>query len=219
MTARMKNIKLIIPPKHLMTQTNWGDPVMYHYYPGPNIIYRKRLQNTLRLMQPYRFDNLIEIGYGSGIFLPTLSKMAQKITALDIHKETAAVQRLLDWYQVQNVALVSDDIMKMPFADQSFDGCVIVSTLEDIEDSARAVSEIKRILKPGAHLFVSFPVENIMTNSFFRLIGENPHEIHPSDHKYILDFLGKNFTIERVLKLPSFLPVDFALYVSVHCRN
>ena len=215
----MKLVKLIMPPKKVMTQTNWGDPVMYHYYPGPHVIYRKRLKNTLKLMQPYRFEHLLEIGYGSGIFLPTLSKFAKKVTALDIHKETMAVQRMLDWYQVNNVELVSDDIMHMPFPDQSFDGCVIVSTLEDIKDSARAVSEIKRVLKPGAHLFVSFPVENIATSAFFRLAGEDPHEIHPSDHRYILDFLSKNFTIEKVLKLPNFLPVDWSLYVSVHCRN
>jgi len=215
----MKPIKLIIPPKWLMTQTNWGDPVMYHYYPGPNIIYRKRLKNTLKLLEPYRFEHLLEIGYGSGIFLPTLSKMAKKVTALDIHKETAAVRRMLDWYQVDNVDLVSDDIMKMPFPDKAFDGCVIVSTLEDIKDSERAVGEIKRVLKPGANLVVSFPVENIATNAFFRLVGEDPHEIHPSDHKYILDFLSKNFTVERVLKLPNFLPIGLSLYVSVHCRN
>lgn len=215
----MKLVKLIIPPKKIMTQTNWGDPVMYHYYPGPNIIYRKRLKNTFKLMRPYRFQHLLEIGYGSGIFLPTLSKMADKVTALDIHKEAAAVRRMLDWYQVSNVKLMSGDIMKMPFPDQTFDGCVVVSTLEDIQDSARAVSEIKRVLKPGAHLFVSFPVENIATNAFFRLIGENPHEIHPSDHRYILNFLSKNFQIEQILKLPNFIPLDLSLYVSVHCRN
>lgn len=192
---------------------------MYHYYLGTGMVYRKRLENTLQLMQPYRFDHLLEIGYGSGIFLPTLSKMAQKVTALDIHKETAAVRRMLDWYQVNNVELVSDDIMKMPFPDQTFDGCVIVSTLEDIKDSARAMGEVKRVLKAGAHLFVSFPVENAITNGFFRLVGEDPHEIHPSDHRYILDFLSKNFTVEHVLKMPSFMPLDLSLYVSVLCRN
>ncbi|TSC71984.1 MAG: type 11 methyltransferase, partial [Parcubacteria group bacterium Gr01-1014_70] len=164
-------------------------------------------------------NHLLEIGYGSGIFLPTLSKLADKVTALDIHKEVVTVRRMLDWYQVNNVELVSDDIMKMPFADKTFDGCVIVSTLEDIHDSARAVAEIKRVLKPGAHLFVSFPVENMATNAFFRLVGEDPHEIHPSDHRYILDFLSKNFTIENMLKIPNFMPIDLSLYVSVHCRN
>lgn len=215
----MKKIKLIIPPKKIVTQTNWGDPVMYHYYPITGTVYRRRLRNTLKLMQPHRFKRLLEIGYGSGIFLPTLSKMAQEVTALDIHKETAAVKRMLDWYQVSNVNLVSADVMHMPFPDHTFDGCVIVSTLEDIPESGRAVSEIQRVVTRGGHIFVSFPVKNIITDAFFKLVGEDPDDIHPSDHRYILDFLKKNFEVRRVLLYPRFAPFNFALYASVHCVN
>lgn len=215
----MKKIKLIIPPKNLMVQSNWGDPVFYHYYPYSRTVYRKRLKNTLELLQPLRFENLIEIGYGSGIFLPTISKLAKKVTALDIHKELDPVRRLLDWYQISNVDLISGDIMKMPFEDSAFDGCVIVSTLEDIHNSERAVSEIKRIIKPGGNIIISFPVKNIITDLFFKLVGEDPEEIHPSDHRYILKFLEKNFNVKQVLKMPRFAPLDLSLYVSVHCVN
>ncbi|MEK7649528.1 MAG: class I SAM-dependent methyltransferase [Patescibacteria group bacterium] len=215
----MKKPKLIIPPKRLMTQTNWGDPVMYHYYPVASIVYRQRLKNTYKLLEPYQFENLIEIGYGSGILLPTLSKIAKKVTALDLHKETDAVKRMLDWYQVSNVELISGDIMAMPFADALFDACVIVSTLEDIHESERAAREIARIVKPGGLVVISFPVKNIITDSFFKLVGEDPEDIHPSDHNYILGFLGKQFTIEKRLLLPSFVPLNLSLYVSVRMRN
>lgn len=215
----MKKPKLIIPPKRLMTQTNWGDPVMYHYYPITSIVYRRRLKNTYRLLEPYQFDHLVEIGYGSGILLPTLSKIAKKVTAIDLHKETDAVRRMLDWYQVGNVELVSGDIMAMPFADHTFDACVIVSTLEDIHESERAVGEIARIVQPGGLIVVSFPVKNIITDGFFKLVGEDPEDIHPSDHNYILGFLKKKFTVERILKYPSFVPLDLSLYVSVRMRN
>ena len=215
----MKKPKLIIPPKRLMTQTNWGDPVMYHYYPVASIVYRQRLKNTYKLLEPYQFDHLVEIGYGSGVLLPTLSKIAKKVTAIDIHKETDAVRRMLDWYQVGNVELVSGDIMAMPFADASFDACVIVSTLEDIHESERAAREIARIVKPGGLIVVSFPVKNVITDSFFKLVGEDPEDIHPSDHNYILNFLKKQFTIEQVLKYPRFAPLDLSLYVSVRMRN
>ena len=215
----MENIKLTIPPRELMTQTNEGDPVHYHYYPITNFVYRKRLRNTFRLVRQFHFDHVLEIGYGSGIFLPTLSKLADKVTALDIHTKTAEVQKLLDHYEVKNTELVSADIMKMPFGDNSFDGIVIVSTLEDIEDSGRAVGEIKRVLKPGGQLVVSFPVKNLITDAFFHLMGEDPEEIHPSDHRYILKFLGENFTEKKLLKFPPLVPVDLSLYVSVHYVN
>jgi len=215
----MNRAKLIIPPKRLMTQTNAGDPVFFHYYPITSIVYRRRLKNTLRLIEDNRFENLLEIGYGSGIFLPTLSKIAQSVSALDIHTERDAVRGLLDNYEISNVTLVSDDIMKMPFEDDEFDACVIVSTLEDIQDSERAVSEIKRVVKRRGHLYISLPVKNLITDTFFRLVGEDPEEIHPSDHRYIFSFLKDNFDIVRVLKYPRFLPMDLALYVSIHCVN
>jgi ubiquinone/menaquinone biosynthesis C-methylase UbiE len=215
----MKKPKLIIPPRRLMTQTNWGDPVMYHYYPIASIVYRQRLKNTYKLLEPYQFENLVEIGYGSGVLLPTLSKISKKVTAIDIHKEIDAVRRMLDWYQIGNIELVSGDIMAMPFPNQSFDACVIVSTLEDIHESARAVDEIARIVKPGGLIVVSFPVKNIITDAFFKLVGEDPEDIHPSDHTYILDFLKKKFTVEKVLQYPRFVPLNLSLYVSVRMRN
>ena len=215
----MGSIKLIIPPKRLITKTNAADPVFFHYYPGVGYFYRRRLKNTLELIRGYRFRKLLEVGYGSGIFLPTLSKLAKKVVALDIHKETNAVKRLLDYYQTRNVDLISSDLMKMPFANNTFDACVAVSVLEDIPCSERAVTELGRVVKPGGHLFISFPVKNFITDSFFRLVGENPDKIHPSDHRLIINFLKKYFRIERMIIYPRFLPLDFSLYISVHCVN
>lgn len=213
--------RLIIPPKHLMIKTNDEDPVFFHYYPIARIVYCKRLKNTLSLIPSgKKFQNVLEIGYGSGIFLPTLAECAQKVTALDIHPETEAVRKMLDWYHLSDrVRLVSGDIMKMPFEDDMFDCCVIVSTLENIENSEQAVSEIARVVKPGGDIIISFPVENIVTDLLFRIAGEDPRKIHPSNHRYILAYLNKSFTVTRTIHFPSFVPLNMSLYVSLHCRN
>lgn len=215
----MNKLKLIIPPKQLMIQTSPGDCLPFYYFSLTNRIYRTRLNNTLKLIQLYKFNNLLEIGYGSGVFLPTLSKIAKKLTGLDIHKYTDDVKKMLKFYNIKNVNLVSGDIMKMPFKDAIFDGCVIVSTLEDIKDSEKAVKEIKRVTKDGGKIFISFPVKNLITDTFFHLVGEDPEEIHPSDHAYILNYLKKNFKIVRILKYPRFLPLSLCAYVSVYCLN
>ncbi|MEK7173561.1 MAG: class I SAM-dependent methyltransferase [Patescibacteria group bacterium] len=214
-------MQLIIPPKRLMTKTNDEDPVFFHYYPIARIVYRKRLQNTLSLIpQGKKFKHLLEIGYGSGIFLPTLAGLADEVTALDIHPETEAVTKMLDFYKLRDcVHLVSGDIMKMPFADNAFDCCVIVSTLENIENSGQAVSEIARVVQPGGDIVISFPVENMLTDLLFRIAGEDPRKIHPSNHRYILEYLRKNFDITQILHFPSIIPLNASLYISLHCRN
>lgn len=213
--------RLIIPPWHLMTKTNDEDPVFFHYYPVVRLVYRKRLKNTLSLIPAEKkFNNLLEIGYGSGIFLPTLAQLADEVTALDIHPETVAVEKMLDFYQLRDrVHCVSGDIMKMPFEDNSFDACVIVSTLENIENSGQAVSEIARVVQPGGDIIISFPVENMLTDLLFRIAGEDPRKIHPSNHRYIFAYLNKNFTVTRTIHFPSFVPLNMSLYVSLHCRN
>ena len=217
----MADMKLIIPPRHLMTKTNDEDPVFFHYYPIARIVYRKRLKNTLSLIpEGKKYKNVLEIGYGSGIFLPTLAELAETVTALDIHPETEAVGKLLDFYHIRNrVKLISGDIMNMPFEDSVFDCCVIVSTLENIENSEQAVSEIARVVKPGGDIIISFPVENFITDALFRIAGEDPRKIHPSNHRYILEYLKKNFTVTRTIHFPSFVPLNMSLYVSLHCRN
>ena len=212
-------IKLIIPPKELIVQTNSGDPALFHYKILTSYFYRKRLKNTFSLMEKFRFNQLLEIGYGSGILLPSLSKLARAVTALDIHSRTKVVQKLLDFYKVNNVNLTVGSVFKMPFKDHAFDGCVIVSTLEDIEDSEKAIKEIKRVLKKRAKLFVSFPVKNKFSDILFQLLGENADKIHPSNHNSILISLQNYFTIKQIIKYPSFMPVDSSLYLSLFCVN
>jgi ubiquinone/menaquinone biosynthesis C-methylase UbiE len=204
-----------------MTKTNEEDPVFFHYYPVARMVYRKRLKNTLALIPKEKnYKNLLEIGYGSGIFLPTLAQCAERVTALDIHSETEAVKKMLYFYHLENrVRCVTGDIMNMEYPDNTFDACVIVSTLENIENSERAVSEIARVVQPGGDIILSFPVENSITDMLFRIAGEDPRKIHPSNHRYILAYLQKNFSVTRVIHYPSIVPLNAALYVSLHCRN
>lgn len=211
--------QLIIPPKDLMTQTGGGDPVFFHYFPVVGYVYRKRLANTFKLISPFYFNKVIEVGYGSGIFLPTLAKISQKLWALDIHPQTHAVKKLLQAYQLKNVTLTRGDIVDIPFPKAFFDACVVVSVLEDMNEAALAVAELQRILKPNGHLFVSFPIANVVTDTFFRLLGENPRTMHPSSHQTILRALNTHFQIEEVLTFPKRMPLQMALYASIHCRN
>ena len=53
--------------------------------------------------------------------------------------------------------LVTSDITKLPFADESFDIVVCSEVMEHIPDDDTAASEILRVLKPGGTLAVSVP--------------------------------------------------------------
>lgn len=49
------------------------------------------------------------------------------------------------------------DAARLPFRDSSFDGVVCLEVLEHVMDPAKVLTEISRVLKPGARAWVSMP--------------------------------------------------------------
>jgi ubiquinone/menaquinone biosynthesis C-methylase UbiE len=99
---------------------------------------------VLRLLGSRTFDALLEVGYGSGVFLPELSKMCHQLFGIDTHRLVREVAAALEKVGVV-ATLKSGSVTALPFADGSFDGVVAVSTLEFVEDLATACRELSRV--------------------------------------------------------------------------
>ena len=62
----------------------------------------------------------------------------------------------LDLKRYSNVSLVGN-AESLPFSSFSFDGVITIATLEHIRDIKKAISEIKRVLKPGGLVYAVIP--------------------------------------------------------------
>lgn len=98
----------------------------------------------------------LEIGPGSGIYLPILSELFEQVIASDIE------MAYLDYAscfrdQYSNLSLVIDDITKSSLSGASFDLILCTEVIEHISDSASAIMEMYRLLKPGGLLILSTP--------------------------------------------------------------
>lgn len=213
-------MSIILPPKNLMPpQTNSEDPLKYYYWPVVGWFYKKRLLNTLALLgDGKKYDSLLEIAFGAGILFPELSKRAYNLFGIEIHNEIAEVEKMLAFMNVR-AELKQASLFSIPYPDAMFDAVVAVSVYEHIPELDRAMMEVKRVLKKGGIAILSFPVRNIITDSFFRLVGFNPRKIHPSGHRDIMAAASRHFEIEESLFLPAFLPMDLCLYCTLRCRN
>ena len=207
-------MRLYIPPRQHMQKTSNEDAITFYYWPGIRYLYLKRLANTLELLGEGPYHKLLEIGYGSGIALPELSQRCQQLYGVDIHKNVSMVEKSMKKEKIQAILSVGN-ILCLDFEDAFFDAVVSVSVLEHIQNLDKAVGEIHRVLKQGGQAVLSFPVRNIITDTFFRMVGFKPREIHPSSHQDILSAVSQYFDSFSMLNFPKFLPHDIALYTSI----
>ncbi len=209
---------LVLPRRELIEKSHADDPLDFYYYPVTGVVYRRRLRMALELLGPGPLGRVLEIGYGSGILLPELARRAREVHGVDIHGKTESVERMLRAHGV-SAALRVADLFALPYADSHFDAVVCLSVLEHLTELDRACAEIRRVLSPQGAAVFGFPVRNAVTTTFFRAVGYRAAEIHPSTHRHILAAARRSFTVERVLRYPSFLPADVGLYVACRCRK
>lgn len=207
-------MKINLPPKKDLTLTSWDDPLKYYYLPIASFFYRRRLKDILTLLGVEKYKHLLEIGFGSGIFLPELSKRCENLYGLEIHKKIDEVNNFLSKNGIK-AGLIRGDVLKMPYKDNFFDAIISVSTLEHIKDLDCASDEILRVLKPGGMVILGFPVRNKFTDAIFRIFGNDPREIHPSSHQDILRIFNERMNQDKIIYLPNFFPHFMAMYVSV----
>jgi ubiquinone/menaquinone biosynthesis C-methylase UbiE len=194
----------------------------YYHLPLVRYFFLKRLRLVLDLLGPKHFDSILEIGFGSGVLLPELSKRAIHLCGIDIHDSVGRVNEMLK-KEGLNAALANGDILHLPYKDETFDCVISIATLEHIKQLPEAISEIRRILKKGGVAVLGFPVANKVSDLLLVLTGslqayqKKLREIHPSSHSDILAEVRKQFGNIKVKRFPNFLPLDLSLYCS--CRS
>ena len=176
---------LLLPPRELVPKPDADDPIDYYYKPLTARLYRARLEMAVDLLGVGRYPSLLEVGFGSGIFLPELAEHTDRLVAVDIHPESARVEEMLRRLAIE-AELRQASLFELPFEDAEFHGLVCVSVLEHLTELDRALDELRRVLRPGGVAVLGYPVRNPLTDAFFRLARYNPREIHPSSHADIL---------------------------------
>ena len=106
-------------------------------------------------------DLVLEFGSGTSYASELLNRVGYRTVALDLDVEmlTFARERMgLDSRLIPAWAsYTAGDGQRLPFADASFDGVICLNALHHMPDYTAALSEIRRIVKPGARAVFSEP--------------------------------------------------------------
>jgi 2-polyprenyl-3-methyl-5-hydroxy-6-metoxy-1,4-benzoquinol methylase len=103
-----------------------------------------------------RTGRALEVGPGSGIYLPVLCGLFADVSGVDI--ETAYLEHARPMLaKYPHLSLKVDDVTDSRLPAHSFDLILCTEVIEHIPDSQRALSEMRRLLKPGGVLILSTP--------------------------------------------------------------
>ncbi len=216
----VRRVTFCIPPKGALEQTGPEDPLFYYYRPFVGYLYRARIRNALSLIIP-PYDSILELGYGSGILLPTLASIGKTVCGIDIESDPESVQRHLEKLGVR-ASLQRCDLRNTAYPDESFDLIVGISIFEHISDLEPALSEVHRLLKASGHFLVGMPRVDPLMGKLFSLIGyPEIKEHHVTTYRQFLDAARRCFTLIKFSKTPPFVPSFAALYFNMllHKRN
>jgi ubiquinone/menaquinone biosynthesis C-methylase UbiE len=108
-------------------------------------VYRHRLL-------PAAEGRVLEVGIGSGLNLPHYARSATRIIGLDPSAKLLSMAQRAAKGVALPMELLKGSAEAIPLEDKSVDTVVTTWTLCTIPDVARALSEMRRVLKPGGRL-------------------------------------------------------------------
>jgi SAM-dependent methyltransferase len=199
-----------LPPRGTLTPNDDVDPLPYYYSPWVGWLYRHRLQMGLDLL-PAGGNRILEIGVGSGVLVPTLTKHYPEYTGTDL-----TLARGLDALvapgcraEFRRADLLRDGDLP---ADH-YDAIVCFSVLEHIADAAGAARTLARTLRPGGTLVTGYPmVSPLMTRAFAAIGFANIDDHHVSPPARIAAALAAAISPVRRVAFPPAAPIRAALY-------
>lgn len=213
-------LRLDLPPRGSLTANGPSDPLRFYYSPVVGWLFRARIDLGLSLMGS-RYERLLEVGFGSGLLMPTLQKITSRLDGIDLASDPDEVRRNVEALGVRPGDLARCDVRSLPYANGSYDCVVAFSIFEHLRagELAGAVGEVRRVLSPGGHFLVGCPAVHKLMNLGFAAIGfKEIGQHHFSSIRDLLSAAAQRFTVEKTATLPSLAPLGWAPYSAVLLR-
>jgi ubiquinone/menaquinone biosynthesis C-methylase UbiE len=201
-------------PASALLRTGPVDHADWNYRPLIGYVQKLRFRLIKRLLGAQRFGRLLEIGYGSGVFMPELAKHAGELFGIDPHPMPDAVQQVLLQHGIR-ASLTSGTAERLPYPDDFLDCVVSVSAMEYVPDIDAACSELRRVLRPGGAIVIATPGSSPLWDLALRLsTGENPQQ-YADRRQRLLPSLKSMFRTDQEIAVPAFGGSLFRLYTGV----
>lgn len=194
------DIKLL--PKNDLIRTSSVDHADWNYNPVLAVVMRQRFALIKSLLPATRVRRILEIGFGSGIFMPELAQWCDELYGIDVHPYVVQVR---DTLQRQGVLanLTGQDAAQMKFADEFFNVMVCVSALEFIPNLDEAARRAARALAPSGILVAVMPAQSLFLDFMLLVLtGERAKADYGDRREQVLPTMLKHFEIAETAAFP-----------------
>ena len=131
---------------------------------------------------------ILDVGCGAGFLTNYLAKKNFNLIGMDVSKSSLEVARKFD--ETKRVNYLPGDAYQLPFLDHSFDVVTCMDFLEHVDQPAKVVQEISRVLKPNGififHTFNRNPLSHLVIIKGVEWFVKNTPE-----HMHIIDLFVK----------------------------
>ena len=203
-----------LPHQGIFQANGPDDPLPYYYKPLVGGIYRARIEQALSLTNP-PYAHILELGYGSGLLLPSLCALGTSVAGIDLQSDPAKIYPCLKKVGVE-CSLVQGDVADAFFEPETFDLIVAISIFEHISDLRPVFEQMHTLLRPSGQLLVGMPRVDPAMSKAFALIGFGDIDAHHvTDYKTCQAVAEEWFELVRSRHLPAFLPKGLGLYYNM----
>jgi len=199
----MNSSRIKLLPRELLVQTGPVDHADWNYRGVLGWVQQRRFRLIVQLMGGDRFPRLLELGYGSGVFMPELGRHADQLSGVDIHDRAQEVTAALG--RADLTATLKQGVAEaIPFNTDAFDAVVAVSVLEFVDDMEATCRELARVLSPGGSLFVVTPGKSPLVDLGLRVLtGKSAKDDFGDRRERVLPALKSAFRVTRRIEFPN----------------
>jgi ubiquinone/menaquinone biosynthesis C-methylase UbiE len=195
LTPRKEIHFMILPDPAFLKQTNSLDYFHWNYQFPIKYIQRFRFQAILKMLGQQPVESILEVGTGSGIFLPELSRHCRDLHACDVHNNMGAVEEMCRLTGTK-ATLRTCPLENTGYPDAKFDIVIAVSVLEFVDDLDQSLREIQRILKPGGNFLAICPHKSETLDYVLSFYSRRkPEEEFGDARSKVCPSLEKNFKV------------------------
>jgi ubiquinone/menaquinone biosynthesis C-methylase UbiE len=105
-------------------------------------------------------DSVLEVGFGPGVIIQRLSKLASagQVAGIDLSREMVEQARARNATAIRGgrVDLRHGTVERLPFDDNTFDKALAINSAQVWQDPVAGLREIRRVVKPGASVALGF---------------------------------------------------------------